>query len=414
MPSNRYSGDVFGKKISDSTRNNADIAGHYPYSPERWRFFENSISESNRLFLEYTDDSRYDHQGFNGRGNWDLHTIKPNAGDTLIFKTAERFRYVVGYESVPTWAFSINKALQSGDRITIGPTDFTDGWACRFSGDLGENQYKFIQFREGNETKSPTFSLSKPITSYTRHEWRYAWYEIMGVLHSQSYGFDNWQTGQIQCDGNLNGPSIGNQPLSCKIEASSTGLEIYLGSCAWQTKGDVDSIVRDKTFKTPDISYGGSNEWQPLYVIRKDSKRNYIQAQIDQVTLTRFGGNADVFTIVMVMSKQNVRDSNGNLLDDTDFGVPNELSDINSIFQTSTSVAQIPDSNGNIVTTASDPGGYQVGYSSLYTATGSGPEREGSQNTIKRRMNDDDYMVILGKSTASGSITNELLMQQSW
>src|SRR6056297_1784831 len=116
MPKNRYSGDVFGKKKSDSTRNDGDIAGHYPYSQERWRFYENTIDETNRIFLEYNEDARYQHQAFgtgvsNG-GSYDVHEISPNAGETLIFKTTERFRYVVGYESVVTWAFGISQDLQ--------------------------------------------------------------------------------------------------------------------------------------------------------------------------------------------------------------------------------------------------------------------------------------------------------------
>lgn len=416
MPENRYSGDVFGKKIADSTANNADIAGHYPYSPERWRFFETDLQESNRIFLEYSDDSRYAHQGFNGRGSYDVHELTPVSGDTLYFKTAERFRYVVGYESVPTMAISTNQALQDGDEIIIGPTDFTNGYGFRFNSTLGPNQCEFLLYRSGSTQNTKTINLSTPLTEFTRFEWRYAWYNIMGALGTQSYDFKNVQLGYLKSKPTQRGPEIGNFPISCKITAGADtdNLRVDLGSSAWQTKGDIESIVRDKTFKTGALTYSGAGEWQPLYVIRKAENRNYIQSQIDQINLTRFSGNGDAVVIAMAMSNENVRDSDGNLLDDTDFSVPAEISSTNSIFEVSAAVGQIPDNNGQVTATTPNPGGYQVGYSSLYETTGSGPRREGLTNTVKRKLHDNDYIVILGRSDVSGDMTTEILTEQSW
>ena len=371
MPENRYSGDVFGKNIADSTKNDGDLAAHYPYSQERWRFFETNLDEANRIFLEYTEDARYTHQAFgtgvsNG-GSSDVHTISPGANETLYFKTAERFKYVVGYESRSTWAFSTNQDLQAGDEIDIGPASnfggdtLRNGYIFRFNSDLGPNKCKFILLRDGVEQNDKALNLSIPITTFQRVEWRYAWYNIMGCIGSQSYNFKNVQLGTIKSDDDQRGPAIGNFNISCKITTGSgtSGLQVYLGSAAWQTWGDVDVITRTKTVPFT-VSYGGSGDYEPLLVLRKDPKREYIKTEFDQLQVNSFSGNDDFFLIAQVMSRQNVRDSGGNLLDDTDFSVPAEMSATNSVVETTTNAAQFPDSTGTLQTSAADPGGYQV------------------------------------------------------
>jgi len=423
---NRYSGDVFGKNVADSTRNDGDLAAHYPYSQERWRFFETNLDEANRLFLEYTEDGRYQHPSFgagasNG-GTQDVHTISPNAGDTLYFKTAERFRYVVGYESRATWAFSINQALQSGDEILIGPasnfggTTLQNGYVVRFNSTLGPDKCEFVLLRDGTEQNSKTLNLSTPITEFQRLEWRYAWYNIMGCILSQSYEFMNVQLGTLKSGADQRGPSIGNLNIVCKITAggSTTGLQVQLGSAAWQTWGDVDVLARNKTFPYT-VSYGGSGDYEPLLVIRKDPKREYIKGEFDQVQVNSFNGNDDFFVLAVIFSSQNVRDSGGNLLVDGDFSVVNEISTTNSIFEVTENAAQFADSTGTLQTSAADPGGYQVGYAALYEGQGA-QKPESTPRIIKRAVNNGDYIVILGRTDGAtpGDAQIEIVTEQDW
>lgn len=426
MPENRYSGDVFGKKIADSTRNNADIAGHYPYSQERWRFFETDVTEANRIFLEYNEDARYQHQAFgtgvsNG-GSGDVHTISPNAGDTLYFKTAERFLYIVGYESRATCAFNINQQLQEGDELIIGPssvfggTGIRDGYVFRFNSELGPKQVEFVLFRGGEEQNKKTMQLSTPITEFQRTEWRYAWYNIMGALGTQSYEFKNVQLGSIKSNPDQRGPEIGNFNIICKITAGANtdNLQLYFGSAAWQTWGQTDTLTRNKVFPYT-VSYGGSGDWEPVLTIRKEPQRNHIKAQFDQLQVNSFDGNDDFFVAAMVMSLQNVRDTGGNLLDDTDFSYPPILSRSNSMLEVTENADQIPDSNGDLQTSTTDPGGYQVGYAALYE--GQGSETPASNpRTVKRSINNGDYIVILGKTTGDtpGDAQIEIVTDQSW
>jgi len=62
----RRSSDAFNKLIVDTTTNDADIAGHYEYNPQRWRLYKGSSDDSDRLFPEYGTVPEYNHTGRDG------------------------------------------------------------------------------------------------------------------------------------------------------------------------------------------------------------------------------------------------------------------------------------------------------------------------------------------------------------
>jgi hypothetical protein len=47
--------DAFGNQLTRNTRVNADLAAHYNYSPERYRFYRNGT----RVLLQYEDIEAY-------------------------------------------------------------------------------------------------------------------------------------------------------------------------------------------------------------------------------------------------------------------------------------------------------------------------------------------------------------------
>lgn len=160
MPHEAALTDLFGKPIADGTKSEANIASHFPYNPERWRLYSGSATEANRIFLRYNpNEGSYDQQRLNGNGEWDVHTLKPDAGETLIMETAERFNYVVGYEAYITHALSISQALKSGDRLRCGPYDGSDGYGVEFRPELGEEKAEMFIMRDGDKVQEQPVNI---------------------------------------------------------------------------------------------------------------------------------------------------------------------------------------------------------------------------------------------------------------
>jgi len=111
--------DVFGSQSVKNVSNETNLAGHYAYSPERWRLFDGDKATGTRLAPEYDDVPEYNHVG-------DYHELKPSGGQTVVFESAERYRYVVNFETEVSFTPRINQELQGDDYVrsafTTGPT----------------------------------------------------------------------------------------------------------------------------------------------------------------------------------------------------------------------------------------------------------------------------------------------------
>ena len=110
----RASTDAFGNQTRLNYQNIGDLAGHYPYSPERFRVYVNGTRQQ----------IQYDGEPPEFTDEIDVHSLTPqNAGDTVTLETTEIFRYAVGY--VLEWSFAMQTTgqLQSGDAVIVGYGD---------------------------------------------------------------------------------------------------------------------------------------------------------------------------------------------------------------------------------------------------------------------------------------------------
>lgn len=101
---------------------------------------------------EYNSVSQYEHTG-------KVHRLKPNAGETVLFRSAERPSYVVQYESAYSLAFSANKkasGLSGDDRIRVGRFCDGDGWAIEFNSGHSDNRSDLIILRGGSVVRRKT------------------------------------------------------------------------------------------------------------------------------------------------------------------------------------------------------------------------------------------------------------------
>jgi len=145
--------DVFGSDVSKTVTNTSNLAGHYSYSPERWRLFDGGKATGDRLEPEYNTVDEYNHTG-------DYHELKPAAGQTVIFESAERYRYVVSYEVEASFTLAINQELQGDDYVRCGFYDGTDGWFIEHNGDHAPEEVDMVLLRAGSEVYRTLTTLS--------------------------------------------------------------------------------------------------------------------------------------------------------------------------------------------------------------------------------------------------------------
>jgi len=424
--------DAFGNQVALGTTNEADLAGHYDYSPERYRVFVDGTRQQ----------IQYDGEPTQFTDNPDSYSLAPQSdGEVVTLKTAERYRYVVQYIIEWSLAFQTNQSLQSGDVWAVGygnpdlenstddtPGPSADGWFLFQNSSNNTGEATLAEYRSGTEVDSETVELTRLPDVWGRIAGRTNWYNVGETNLSETYIDADVDGNTIQQNDVIGtvgvvegkGPELGNQPVTASVKTGADGagsLELEVGSIGVRTLGQVTGILRTKTFDF-EVSYSGTTgEFEPLLAIRVDPDRNEVNTQFAVLEPLEFSASDDLVIIANVFDKNNVLDTDGNPLDDADFSTPVELSATNSVIQTSSAVEQVVDSTGTAQTSMPNPGGYQVAYGSL-TATGSGgagSTRISSRaRTQKRAIPNGDVAVIMARSDSTGDIDGDIQFEQDW
>lgn len=421
--------DAFGKSIRLGTTNESDLASHYDYSPERQRVY---VDGTRQQIL-------YDGYPPQFTDNEDSFSLLPQTdGEVVKLETAERFRYVVQYVIEWSLAFELHQDLNSGDVWAVGygdadlensgddtPGPNADGWLVYQNSTNATNEATLAEYRSGTEVASVTVEFNELPQTWGRLAGATNWYNVGETNLEETYtelvgGEITQQNRQVGVVGNNDGkgPQTGNQQIFAAIKtgaASAGSIELEVGSIGMRTLGDVTAITRQKTF-----SYSRPidvvNQWVPLLAIREDPAQENVNAQFDALEILEFTGNDDSFGLIQAFDSDNVRDTNGNVLDDGDYTTPPELNELNSVIQVSTAVEQVPNSTGTLTTSMTDPGGYQLGFGSRYSSgTGGGSERGSSAEVVqKRNIANSDVAVLLGKSPSTGTLKGQIATEQEW
>lgn len=413
--------DAFGKLVADTT-NEADIAGHYPFSPERLRLFVNGTPQ----LLQYGTSAAYTSLP-------DSHQLTPqSAGDVVTMETAEKYRYVVQYVTEWSAALSVSQSLQSGDAVTFGygnadlenssddfPGPAADGWFWHWHSGLDGTDVRLAEYRDGEARDEVIASLEKGPTIWKRLSTETNWYNVGNSVFTETFSDEGDQTNQIVGQTSVDndkGPQSPNQAvqLSIKAESGVGGLSAELGSVGVRTLGDVSAITREKTNEfTATISTTGT--WVPVLAMRVDPDRPTVNTQIKNTDIVEFSGSGDVRLMPIAVAPSKAADTNGNALTDSDFSTPEEQSPMNSVLEVSSAVAQFPDSTGAVVTSATNPGGYQLGFASSHSSgSGSKTQTASGGTTRKRQLTDRDICVVLAKADVTGDVTSEIITEQDW
>lgn len=407
--------DAFGKQVAVTT-NEADIAGHYPFNPERWRLLVNG----SRGFVQYENVDEY-------TDIVDAHQLTPQAsGDVVRLETAEKYRYVVQYVIEWSAAFQVNQALQPGDAIVLGygdpdlenstddhPGPAADGWFLHWHSGLDDKAVRLAEYRSGEAVSETTVDTVKSLQDWVRYAAETNWYNVGETEFVETFteaeGSDqrNRKLGKVgPPDGK--GPEQANQSICASVKAGdgAGSLTLEVGSVGLRTLGQVGPITRQKTH-TFNASISTTNTWVPIHAFRIDPDRDLVNTQIADTDIVEFSGSGDVRVIPIAVDPSKV-DASG-------WSTPPELSPTNSIVEVAGSVTTIPDQTGTTGGSASNPGGYQLGFSSWHSS-GSGSKTSVSSGsaTRKRQLSHGDVCVLIANATASGEVTGEIVTEQDW
>ena len=429
--------DAFGNHLVRTTNNDADLAAHYRFSPERYRFYRNDERELLLYEIEQNDDlSSYPYLSDARPGEEDAFILQPDPGDTLTFKTAERFRYTVGFVQELGAAFALSQRLTNpNDRFEMGLStgknteSFSDGYFFRHTSEHDFNQGDFFERRNGNIIGDvETVSLKKAMDYFRRVALEYNWYNV---------GEEDWtETYTTAKDGQLNiqsavttteeddenagfggrGPISGNGHIAVQVEAdpATTDLEVYVGSFSILTEGATRDILRGKGFEKVGYEPTQSGSWEAMYAIRADPNRPNVAMELRGLEITQ--GSAKV--LVVACDPSNVLAADGNPLSDDDFYTPEEQSKANSVLEVTDLgvVEEWPNESGVLGSVHDNPGGYQTMFSTSRTTSLQGNQsatRTGSSRE-KHGIWDGDLGVVVAKPQSTDTISTLLPGEQDW
>jgi hypothetical protein len=395
-PTNRGFEDLFGKHISDGTTSAINIPSSNEYNPERFRL----EVDGTPVQPEYGSVSQYNHTGRR-------HELKPNAGETVFLRSAERPRYAVQYELAVSLAFKANKTNLSGDdRIRCGHFDGNDGWCMEFNSGHSGKVADLVTLNAGSivERKQdvPTYVA---LDVLRRSLIRTAWYDVSRNKWNVSYALNGYQINrEMGRTGNRgqDGPSTPNLPVGFEVRADSGTSDLVLeaGSFAVITYGPPASVNRTKEISL-DANIGTTGDWVPLYAFRVDPSRTDINVQVVATHILQWAGSAKVEIQAQSFASQNVTFTGSD-----SWSTPGNWSPSNNVMQLRTDVDQIVDGSGSSQDTTSDPGGFQLNYDVLGSQNNFFSEQKsvGSNFREKANITEDRVVVVIARGAETGDI----------
>lgn len=394
--------DIFGRPITGQ-RNDGDLPGHYKATPERYRLYVDG-SRVNYYYSSVSQSSLADAR----TGDTDVYVLTPDAGETVRFETAQRLRYIVGYESEATMALSANQSLQGTDEVIVY-IGRDDGYQFVFTVDGCDIEI----LRDGATVASRTVPTSVGLTVYSRLVVRYNWYNVGAARFHQTYTRNGTQfepnLGNLSVDGGR-GPEDANVRIGVEVtpDASTAGLEINFGSVGFNTVADVDRTVREKSFKMDGLDHSGGGDWEPLAAFRHPLDEQNVVVQFKEMNPVDTPGSSDE----VVVRTTDPALVSADFTDPFDDGsnvsprAPGAMSDYGTPFQFTEAVTEVPDHDGNTVTTSpysvARPGGTQIAHS---TAQGGINGRTVASTRLARVSPDPEIVVLYGKTDSMGDFT---------
>lgn len=409
--------DDFDNLVTRGTVNTEDLPSDKPFSCERYRLFTGAdgSNQSNRVLLQYGEGSGI----FNDAE--DNYELLPGEGQTLTFKTARRFRYIVGFVNEWSRAAGLSRPLESGEYLEI-MMDFdgsgSDGHGIMIRPD---EQYIFER-RNGTpgqarsaEDEAVDVDIRNNGTTFARYVSEYSWYNVGPATFTQSFPENNDLTnrslGSVAPEpGQGSRYSLGHVTMRIHRETGTPSITATAGSTGYSVKGDVTPTGRTKGAVVDSLTHSGSGEWEPLAAFR--FRDGYETVPCDVARLLPLGGPEGELGIISVSPTL------------TDAGETNGWINRGSAtaIEFTKDISTFPDGSGTVVTSAprvedggNGYGGFQVALGNTQvTGAGANTNISGTDQISFSPLYPDDIAVVIAYSATSGDFRGRLDISQEW
>lgn len=400
----RQSRDSFENSIALGTANRGDLGSHFRYDPEAYRLYRNG----ERVFLIYDEDFKATGATTHFDDNEDTYTLSPAPGDNMTFTTAERFRYVVMYESEFSLAWETNRPLEDDESVSIifdgsEPKQFgVDGHGIIYSG--GDTDQTII--RDGQDIVRDAAHAPRSPDRWSIYQNVFNWYNVGRKKGTEWFGDGKSQRsvdlGTVITDGQR-GPRVGNGRITIQVNAGTRDdLEVKVGSMGFRNLGQTTPKTRGKGFPIEtEITIAG--EYEPIAAVRVNPADFLVTTDVLNIAPVNTQGATDFVTIAVDESKT----------DATGFETPPEANTLASSVQATTNISTLPDATGAVVASATNPGGYQLAYGNTEVSGGGQGQVNASLTRERRqRLHDTDIGIVCAKTQTTGSAKITVFTEQ--
>lgn len=390
--------DAFGNQVSRGTVNRLDLPADKSFSEERFRLFQ----DGERVNINYGEgaDVLEDLP--------DVYQVTCPENTEMIFRTAQKQRYVVGFEAEWSNSFEMNRSLQGSEYVEVMLTadnSFSNGHGIRFESD------KVLMFerRDGVNVAEKELSPDTSLKDFKRLEHRYNWYNVGNYKAKETFTVNgeqfNKELNRISVDGGRGSKtSLGYVATRFYREPGTEPLILDHGSLGFNILGDVTATTRGKAAVLRGLEYTSSPDYEPLFALRIDPKNSNVTAELDMVQNLE-GPQGEVVAIAV---DPELTDANG-------WETPNENTALNNAVQFTENVSTFPDNNGDEVTSTGNPGGFQVGLATTEIQGQGGNERRtGTARVRKRPLFSDDVVVVLARADENDDFSVRFDTEQEW
>jgi len=373
--------DAFDRPVT-TLSNKVDLPSSYPWSPERYRININGTRTHIDDTAKVTDRTRD-------------FLVEPDAGDTIVFRTAERLRYVVGVEGLASWAWQLLSTLGTDDRLRMGVSDLDgNGYYYEIVGDDSDSGYTAtatIENADDGVVASESFNSPVPPTDFQRDAIQWNWYDVGRALFRKTYTEGGEQINRTVAALSRDGEGTteaSNLYLFFEIDAATSGQQLSVGSMSYLLLANVTPTARWKAIRYSGIDYGGSGDYEPGLALRLDQSRDNVFVNGMKIVVTGFDNTTGGESILIGVDPGRT--------DASEFSSPGQVSDGSSVMEWTTNVSTFPDSTRDTVSSAAGYSGYQINHSSI-NASGSDPTEGQISTSEKTRspIHSDDVAVLL-------------------
>jgi hypothetical protein len=394
--------DAFGRPVT-TLSNKIDLPSSYPWSSERYRISINGTRTHIEDTTKVTDRTRD-------------FLVEPDAGDTIVFRTAERLRYVVGFEGLASWGWQLLSTLGTGDRIRMGVSDLKgNGYYIEYVGDDTSTGYTATAIIENSQdgiVASESFVPPVSPAEFQRDAIQWNWYDVGRALFRKTYTEDGDQLNPIVTTLSRDGEGTteaSNLFLFFEIDAATSRQQLSVGSMSYVVLADVAPTARRKVVRYTGLNYGGSGDYEPTLALRVNQTHDNVFVNAIQSVVSGFDNTGGEAILIGV---------NPTLTDASGFESPDQVSAGSSVIDGVTNISTFPDGTRSESSSASGFGGYQINHSSV-NAAGTDPTEGQIATSAKERapIHSDDIAVLLVRpddGTAQSGLTAIIEISEEW